>query len=144
MVEDTQASLLTYLYNLITTDGTLESTMGGTVRLYPVWAMPDAEFPYLVNRIVMQREEPFPQRSGTYYIDIWSNSSDISEAVSVRRRLIELLDELQFNTEDVKNIRLSLQTDGFVPEPEPDIWHYTLQFNISLWRLSETISIIGR
>lgn len=141
---DTQESLLTYIYGILTADSTLKTAMGGTVRLYPVWAVPDAVFPYLVHRLEMRASEPFPVRFGTYLLDIWSNSSIATEIVAIRKRIIELLDELQFNTTEVKNVKIQLQTDGFIPEIEPDIWHYAIQFSLSLWRQSETLIIINR
>ncbi len=144
MTTDTQESVLTALYNRLTADATLKTAMGGAVAIYPVGAKPDAEFPYLVHRLDMRAGEPFPERAGTYLIDAWSNSPIATQVVAIRKRIIELLDEYQFNTTDVKNIKVALQADGFVPESEPDIWHYTMQFNIRLWRQAETVVIIGR
>ncbi len=144
MALDTQESLLTALYNRLTADTTLQTAMGSSVSLYPVWAKPDATFPYLVQRIDMRAGGIWPERQGTYLIDIWSNSPIATEIIAIRKRIIELLDEYQFNTDDVKNCKLSLETDGFVPETEPDIWHYAFQFSLRAWRQSETVYIIGR
>ncbi len=144
MTLDTQESLLTQLYTMLTADTTLQTAMGGSVSLYPVWAKPDATFPYLVHRIDMRAGETWPLRMGTYLIDIWTNSPSASSMVAIRKRLIELLDEYQFNTTDVKNCKLSLETDGFIPETEPDIWHYAMQFSLSIWRQAEAVYIISR
>ncbi len=144
MTTDTQESLLTALYTRLTTDATLQTAMGGSVALYPVWAKPDAAFPYLVHRIDMRAGGIWPERIGTYLLDIWSNSPIATEIIAIRKRIIELLDEYQFNTTDVKNCKLSLQADAFIPETEPDIFHYAFQFNLALWRQSETIYIISR
>lgn len=141
---DTQESLLTALYTRLTDDSTLKTAMGNEVRLFLTWAKPDATFPYLVHRIDMRAGGIWPLRMGTYLIDAWTNSPSASSMVAIRKRLIELLDEYQFNTTDVKNCKLSLETDGFIPETEPDIFHYTLQFSISLWRQAEAIYIITR
>lgn len=144
MTTDTQESLLTALYTRLTADATLMAAMGGSVALYPVWAKPDATFPYLVQRIDMRGGEIWPERLGTYLLDIWSNSPIATEIIAIRKRIIELLDQYQFNTTDVKNCKLELETDGFVPETEPDIWHYAFLFNLRLWRQSETVYIISR
>lgn len=146
MTLDIQRSLLTALYTRLTTDDTLVSAMGGTVRLYPVWAEVDAEFPYLVQRIDLREDnkEFFPNQLGTYYVDIWSDSPNANELLDIRKRLIELLDEYQFDTTEAVNCKLWKQTDGFVPETEPDIWHYAMQFNIHFYRKSETSAIISR
>jgi len=148
MATDSQASLLMYLYSTLTADATLKAAMGGTVRLMPVWATPDSEFPYLVHRIDNRAGQIFPENNSVYYLDIWSDSPppnvDITEVTTIRKRIIELLDQLQFNTTDVKNCKLSLQTDGFIPETTPGIWHYAMMFSLSIWRQSETVVIIGR
>jgi len=141
---DTQKSLLTYLWGVLTGDTDLKTAMGGTVRCYLTWAKPDAEFPYLVHRFDSSSGEPFPNRRGAYYLDIWSDSSNADEILAIRVLIIALLDELRANTTDVKNIKLSLQTDGFIPESEQGIWHYAMQFNLNLWRQTETLAIIGR
>ncbi len=141
---DTQESLLTYIYGILTADSTLKTAMGGSVRLYPVWAIPDATFPYLVHRIDNRAGGIFPENNSTYLLDIWSNSPSASEIVAIRKCIIELLDWLNFSTTEVKNCRMDLQTDGFIPEPDEGIWHYAFQFNLKLWRQSETIVIIAR
>lgn len=145
MVVDTQQSLLTYLYDLLVADDTLEAAMGGSVRLYPVWAKEDAVFPYLVHRIDNNAAgNIYPLVQATYYLDIWSNTSTNVEALAIRKRLVELLDEREFSTTEAKGARLWIQSDGFVPETEPDIWHYAFQFNLRFYRSSETDAIIGR
>ncbi len=137
-------SLLTKFYNTLTADSTLKSSMGGSVTIQPNRAKPDTAMPYIVHRLDMTAREPYPARSGMYLIDIWSDSPNASEILSIRKRVIELLDELQFNTDEAKNCELHLQTDGFIPEDAENIWHYTVQFNLTFWRLSETIAILGR
>lgn len=144
MTVDTQRSLITQLYTYLTTDTALKTAMGGTVRCYLTWAKTDVVLPYLVHRIDMSAGIPFPERNATYYLDIWSASDDANEVTAIRKAIIELLDEVEFNTTEVKNCKLRLQTDGFIPEPEEGIYHYALQFNLSLWRQSETLIIINR
>lgn len=144
MTLDVQESLLTALYNRLTGDGTLQTAMGGSVALYPVWAKPDAAFPYLVHRIDMRAGGIWPERIGTYLIDIWSNSPIATEIITTRKRIIELLDEYQFNTTEVKNVKIRLEAEGFIPETEPDIFHYAVQFSLTLWRQSEVTTIISR
>lgn len=144
MVLDTQKSLLTYIWNLLTGDTDLETAMGGTVRCYLTWAEPDAEFPYLVHRIDIAPAEPWPMRQATYYLDIWSDSPNAEEILAIRKRIIELLDELEPATDEIKGARLWLQTEGFIPETEEGIWHYATQWNLRYYRKSESAAIIGR
>jgi len=118
--------------------------MGGTVHCYLVWAKTDADFPYLVHRLDLRAGGIWAERIGTYTLDIWSYSTTASEILAIRKRIVELLDRYQFNTTEVKNVRLNLLSDGFIPETEPDIWHYTLLFDVSLWRQSEAVQILSR
>ena len=128
---DTQKSLLTYIYNLLTTDEDLKAAMGGTVRLYLTWATPDAEFPYLVHRIDMGILADWsPQARCTYYLDIWSDSPNAEEILAIRKLIMTLLDGLDFVTDETTECFLWIQTDGFIPETEPGIWHYACQFNL--------------
>jgi len=131
MTVDIQKSLLTYIYNLLTTDGELKAAMGAVVHLYPVWAVPDAPFPYLVHRIDMGILADWsPVAQCTYYLDIWSDSPNAEEILSVRNLVMGLLDGVDFSTDETTECFLWIQTDGFVPETEQGIWHYACQFNL--------------
>lgn len=146
---DTQKSLLTYIYNLLTTNDDLKTAMGSTVespmRLYLAWASPDAEFPYLVHRIDIVREGTlYPIQKGTYYLDIWSDSPNADEILGIRKRLIEILDELIFSTDDVSRVHIEVLSDAFIPETEQGIWHYATMWDMIFRRDTEAASIEGR
>ena len=141
---DTHASFLTYIWNLLTTDSDLQTAMGGTVRLYSDWAQPDAAFPYMVHRMSIGTSEPFPMRQATYYIDIWTDEDGRDGLSNIRERLIELLDETEPNTTEIKAARLWLQAEDDGPEIEQYIWHYAMQFNLRYYRASEVNSILSR
>ena len=145
MVLDTQKSLLTYFWNLLTTDPTLKSLMSDDVRCYLVWATPDAEFPYLVHRIDVTREGPlYVIQKATYYLDIWSHSPNANEALLIRKRLFELLDELVFSTDDVSRVHVETLSNGFIPESTDGIWHYATMWDIIFRRDAEADSMEGR
>jgi len=145
MTVDTQQSLIAKIYDTLTADTTLKAVCGGTVRLYPVWAPPDAAFPYLVQRADIRAiDDFFPMRRGTLIIDLWSSSPSASEILSIRKRIIEILDELDFSVTEISHCRISLETDGFIPESDEDIWHYSLQFGLRFYRKTEVAAIIGR
>ena len=132
MTVDVQKSLLGALYTRLTTDATLITACGGTVRLYPVWALPDAAFPYLVNRIDFQgwTTDYSPMRTGKYLIDLWSYSVNADEILAIRKEVLRLLNGYKFSTTEVDVARLWLQTDSFIPESTQGIWHYAMQFTI--------------
>lgn len=129
---DSQKELLTAIYNTVTADVALKAAMGGTVRLYPVWAEPDADFPYLVHRIDFQGwvADYSPVRRGNYLIDLWSYSVNADEILAIRTEVLRLLNGVTFATTGVDMARLWLQTDGFVPESTQGIWHLAMQFTI--------------
>jgi hypothetical protein len=138
MTVDIQESLLVKLYGVLTDDATLASYMGGTVRLYPVWAPPDATFPYLVHRIDMSRvADWWPIVRCTYLLDIWSYSPSAEEALDIRMRIMSLLDNLESSTDETTEFWLWRQTDGFIPETEENIWHYACQFSLKWLKDSE-------
>lgn len=131
MTVDIQESLLTSIYNTLTTDNTLKAAMGGTVRLMPIMATPDSEFPYLVHRIHMAKLADWsPQDHDTYYLDIWSDSPRAEEVLDIRMIIMGLLDGLDSSTSETTEFYLWRQTDGFVPEIEQGICHYACQFNL--------------
>ena len=131
MAVDIQKSLLTSIYNLLTTDADLKTAMGGTVRLYLTWAKSNATFPYLVHRIDMNIGGDWnPQDRDTYLLDIWSDSPNAEEILDIRKLIMGLLDGLDSSTAETTEFFLWRQTDGFIPEVEQGIWHYACQFNL--------------
>ena len=143
MTIDTQRALLETIYTKLTTDEGLMAAMGGTVRLRAVWANPDEEFPYLVQQIDFTATEFWPIRKGTLYLDIWSHSENYRECLEIRRLVIGLLDEWQFDTanDEAVNCKLWLQTDGMIEEDAINIWHYATQWNLRMYRKAEVAAI---
>jgi len=141
MTTDIQTSLMTALYNLLTADNTLKTAMGGTVRLYPVWAKDDAPFPYLVHRIEMNHEDFNPEVTCAYYIDAWSYSPNATEVISIKNRIIALLDNRDSYTAETSNYHTWIQTETFIPESTAHIWHYAMQFNLK-WTNDANIGIV--
>ena len=135
MSVDIQESLMTSIYSVLTGDATLKTLMGDTVRLYSIWAKPDAAFPYLVHRIDMANVADWsPVRRCTYYLDIWSNSASYEEITDIRQRIFTLIDDLESSTDETSEYVMWIQTDGFVPETAENIFHYSMQFNLKFTR----------
>ncbi len=142
---DTMQSILSEIYDTLTGDETLTTAMGGSVKVYPIEATIDVSMPYLIHRIDLAPPGDFwVKQAGTYVVDIYSDSSNIAEILSIRKRIIELLDERDMSTTEAGNIHLWKQTDGSIPTDEPGIYHYALQFNIRFFRISETEAIVSR
>jgi hypothetical protein len=146
MTVDIQQSLLGYLWTLLTTDADVRTAMGrSTYLLYHTWAKPDAAFPYMVHRIDMGILNDWsPEASCTYYLDIWSDSPNVQEILSIRKLIMGLLDGLIFSTDETTDCHLWIQTDGFVPEVEEGIWHYACQFNLKWLRDAQIGQLLKR
>ena len=145
MATDLEKSLMTYIYNLLTTDASLKSAMGETVRLYLAWANPDAEFPYLVHRLAIRKHLGTEViQKAAYYLDIWSDSPNAEEILAIRILVVGLLDELVFSTADVKQCHIEFMTSGFIPESEQGIWHYATMWDIAFRRDTEAGIINSR
>lgn len=145
MTVDIQKSLLAHIYALLTTDPDLKAAMGGTVKLYLTWASPDAAFPYLVHRIDMGIEADWsPVARCTYYLDIWSNSPNADEILSIRKIIMSLLDGLDFSTAETTDCHLWIQTDAFIPESEPGIFHYACMFNLKWLKDAQIGALLKR
>jgi hypothetical protein len=141
---DTQLSILDAVYDILVDDSLLKTAMGGTVRCHPVQASPDTAFPFLIHRLDIGMAEPFPMREATYYIDIFSDTTNITEVANIRQRLINILDERTITTTDVQSARFWLQTDGFIPEVETGVWHFAIMFTLRMYRKAEAAAIITR
>lgn len=141
---DTQKSLITQLYTYLTGDAALKAAMGGTVRCYLVWAITDAVLPYLVHRLDIRESDVWPIRQATYTLDIWSASDNADEITAIRKAIVEELDELIFDTTENDHCKITLFSDGFIPELEEGIWHISMLFNIRFYRKGEVAAIIAR
>ena len=144
MAIDTEKSIIDYIFNRLTTDTSLKTIMGGDVRLYREWAEPDAAFPYLVHRLENIADDFYPICAAQYYLDIWSDSTNANETSSIRKRIIELLDEIEFSTTEADRAVFCLKRNGMEPIPAQDIWHYAFEFNLDYFRNSEIDSIESR
>ena len=145
MTVDVRRSLINYFWTRLTTDSSLQTIMGEPVRCYWEKAVANSAFPYLVHRLSI-RAEPgtFVVQRATYFLDIWSDSEDAEEITNIRERLVQLLDQLNFNTDDVKSVHIELLTDEDVPMDEQGIWHHATMWELIFKRKSEATSITGR
>jgi len=135
MTVDIQESLISAIYTRLTTDATLITSMGGAVRLYHVWAVDDAVFPYLVHRIDMPNSGDFNlEPRCTYYLDIWTDSDSGESAGDIKQQIMALLDNYTSSSAETTNYRIWWQADSFIPETTTGIWHLALQFNVKYLR----------
>ena len=145
MTVDVRRSLINYFWDRLTTDSSLKTIMGDTVRCYWPKAVANAAFPYLVHRLDI-RSDPgtYVVQRATYFLDIWSDSVDGAEVTNIRERLVQLLDQLGFSTDDVKSAHIEFLSDTDVPMDEQGIWHHAMIWELIFRRDSEAASIEGR
>jgi len=136
--------ILNELWDILTLDETLAGLMGGTVNLYLEQAPPDSPFPYMVHRIELRNITDYsPERQGTYLVDLWSNSPNADEVLSICDRVDELIHNAEFETLELDEVWLWRQAETPVPD-EPGIRHRNLQFNIRYLRLADAANILRR
>jgi hypothetical protein len=140
---DTIQSIITHIYNLLAADEELQTAMGGTVKLHLSFAPTDAPMPYIVHTVGLRESDHFAANEGTYTVNIYSSSTNASEVLSIRKRIVELLDRIKFDTDEVRGCELHKFSDDFVEEEE-SVCHYVIMFNLWVYRASEIDSILSR
>ena len=151
MALDIDKAITDYIYNLLTDDteraaAALKAEMGGTVRMAYNMATPDTKFPYLVHRIALSADTFYPMGGGVYYLDIWSDSPNGDEALAIRKLIMNIIDEIEFDTalDEATRVRVVWQADTFVVEAEQYIWHRAMMFNLYYFRDAEIAVIDAR
>ncbi|AGG07978.1 hypothetical protein B1778_04325 [Dehalococcoides mccartyi] len=140
---DTQAALISKVYETLTEDSQLATIMD-TIRVHPITAPADTPKPYIVHELSLREtDKPFPFCTGGLTIHLWDTGSNITRILSMRSRIIALFDQLLYNDEDISGARFNLQADNFVTD-EPGIYHYVILFDIRLFKASEAESILER
>ena len=82
-----------------------------------------------------------PQRRCTYYLDIWSDSTNAEEVLSIRKQIMSLIDNKDSSTDETTEYFMWIQTDAFIPETTTGIYHYAMQFNLTYLR-DEQIGVV--
>lgn len=141
---DTVAALIGELYRRLTGDLEMQTIFGGPVRLYYVWAQTDAQLPYLVHRLENGPGEEWPLAEATYYLDLWDYSPNANRILSIRKRVVELLDWQCFSLPEAGAVRLERQFDGPIPEDTPQIWHHATQWRVRYYRTAEAAAVLQR
>ena len=145
---DLRQALLTALYNRLTGDATLQALCGGTVRLIYRMAQPDTQFPYLTQRVTIEpgTDGSWAFATGTWFLDIWDHQPNASRALSIRQRVITLMDWYFVHPVDgeVDTARVDLVRDEDGPTDDPNIFRLMLQWSLHLDRQGEVVAILGR
>lgn len=150
---DLQAAIRQAIWDVLVEDETLAEIMGVppgegqgkplAPRVHHVMAPRQHRFPYLVYRVRMRSEGGPEVGSGTLYLDAWDHSMRFELLSQVRGRLMTLLDERVFHTDEGR-LALWWMDDGPQPEEEEEIQHWTSVWDLRYTRLKEVSRILGR
>lgn len=147
---DVELAIITALWNLIKGDPQLQGIMAHHPPhqewLHLNWAETDAPFPYMVHRLELNVQQPWPIAEATYFLDLWDDSPNAGRLYVMRGRLVTLLDRCRIEVpgQEIMAARVFLQAGGSVPEPEPGIQHYTTRWAIRFARAAEVEAITER
>lgn len=151
MSMSTHEAIITALWSTIKGDPEMQAIMAhhppSQEWLYWTWAETDAPFPYLVHRL---DDAVVPDQWGmsqaTYYLDLWDDSPNAGRILTMRGRLIALLDRstVEVPGKEVLAARMFLDSTGAVPEPEPGIHHYAMLWTIRYARQADIVEITKR
>lgn len=140
---DTQAALMTIVYDQLVGDSQLATIMG-TVNVHPLSSPADTPVPYIVQELTLREtDKPFPLNEGTLTLHLWDTGSNVTRILNMRSCVIALFNQLMYTDDDVSGARFNLQMDSFVTD-EPGIYHYVILFNIRLYKASEAKAILER
>jgi len=144
---DTVNAIITAIYDILTTDSTLKSLCGGAVRLYFPMSATNPDFPYLNHNL---KPGVVPEQwsivNADYFLDIWDYSDTAARALSIRDRVITLLDQRTITTAggEIVGGRLRFDNDGFRDTDLERLWHYAMVGTLRYARKAEIANILGR
>jgi hypothetical protein len=138
-----EQAVITAIYDRIMLSVELQVIASG-IQLYLV--QPDEEspgFPYLCHRVALGTPSDSVVNRGTYYLDILDFHDTGERTTRIRGELLKLLDHeaLVVGGGETAKVRLHLESNGFVPTDETNVWHYALAFHIRYGRILEIAGI---
>jgi hypothetical protein len=134
-------AIIKAVYTLLTTSSSLQTALGGTVRLYHTFPdEPEPAFPYLAQTLnVSSDEDDAVRERGVYMLDIWDlfdTKQRISDAVSEIRFLLHRR-MVAIPADTVRSCRFFLERGMFIQEEEPNMHRYNMAFAVRWIRNAE-------
>lgn len=144
---DTVQAVITSIWDILTTDSTLQGLCGGTVRLYFPISTANPIFPYLNHDL---KPGVIPSQwsivDADYLLDIWEHSTTAASTLAIRDRIITLLDQREITTANGEIVggRLRINSDGFIDTDLEHVRHYATIWTLRYARKAEIGNIVGR
>lgn len=136
---DLEQALVTAAYNRLVSSPDLAAALGGPPAVY--LSYPDeAEqaYPFVVHRLEWNSPEDLVTRHGYYSLALWDRSDTAARLFAMRAEIVALFDVQTLTVPELVVARFWLDTPtGFVPDPEPGVWHYEMRFYLRTTRSGE-------
>lgn len=131
-------SIITAIYNHLTADPDLalllaKDPLTEAPAIYEQWAHDQAAMPFIVQSHEMRQGNHFAKTDALAIFDIFTDRGTINAEV-IRNRIIDLLDQLAIEVENENTARFYYNRDQNIGDPEPDIAHWQLVFDVAYWR----------
>lgn len=107
----------------------------GSPAIYDRWPANDAEMPYIVHSWRFPPGDTWGQVSAQLQLDIFTSNGDTLEAEEIKEICVRALAWEKMITPNEGHI--SIYLGGFdeeLPEPEPEIVHWQVDFLVKYWR----------
>jgi len=148
MAVETGQAIRAAIWTRLTTDATLKTLFGisSVVSLYRIMAPPDPAFPYMVDRLQMNRYSfTGPHR---YLLDFWDFDEDASPVTvdAAVDRVYQLLHEWTFETGDSEGhgfIEASPVGWGYIPTDSDVVLHYATEWTVTFGAARDIENIVG-
>jgi len=131
MAVETGQSVITAIWNRLTSDATMKSLLSDPVSLYRVMAPLNPDFPYMVHRA---DAGTWPIANSDYYLDVWYYGSDSAPVDSTVERIRTLLENWRLvpgdNELGAARMIFVGELSGYVPTDAQKVWRYEMRFKI--------------
>lgn len=131
------------IYNLLAADNTLNGMLARSVirgaedlpAVYDTWPGDNAKMPYIICSWRFPEGAHWAQVAANLDLDIYTNSGDTTEAETIKNQCLKVLvwQRIQNDTEGHISVYFG-GNDEELPEPEPEITHWNVNFLVKFWR----------
>lgn len=132
-------SVISTLFNILSSDSDLRALLAthslapDYPAIYDRWALEDVPTPYMVLSYGFAAGDTPTKSDSSVIMDIFTAGSSTIMAETIRDRLRAMLDYNVFFSEGEGHIRTHYLRDGNVPEPEDDVVHWMIEFQVIYW-----------
>jgi hypothetical protein len=131
-------SIIAATYNKIINDPNLSLLLAADpltekAAVYEEWAHEQAAMPYIVQQHESNKGDHFAKKDALAIFDIFTNKGSIN-AENIAQNLIFIFDHKDIDLEAGNVARFYYNADQNVGDPEPNVMHWQVRFDVKLWR----------